>query len=192
MSEVKSLAAELVAVQSELPKPQKNAKGNFGRYTDITEILTVLRPVLNRHGFFLGQKIKQAEGGLLVETFVLHTSGESLSFGEMFMPASPNKGGNLVQGYGIAETYARRYALCAAFGLEADDDDAQSLSNAQPAQSAVPGFTDKQLADAEASATEGLSAYQAYFAGLTKAQRQALTKAGVHERLKAVASKAGA
>ncbi len=191
MSEVKSLAAELVAVQAELPKPQKNAKGNFGRYTDITEILTVLRPVLNRHGFFLGQKVKQAEGGLLVETFVLHTSGESLSFGEMFMPASPNKGGNLVQGYGIAETYARRYALCAAFGLEADDDDAQSLSNAQQ-QSAVPGFTAKQLADAEAAATEGLTAYQNYFKSLTKAQRQALTKTGEHERLKGVATKAGA
>ena len=188
--ETNNLATALIAAQSEFPKPQKNARANYGAYSDITEILSVLRPVLNRHGLFLGQKIKQAEGGLIVETFVLHTSGESLAFGEMFMPVTAQKG-NLAQGYGSAETYARRYSLCAAFGLEADDDDAQSLggSPVQPKSETV--LSDKDMANAEAAASEGLAAYEAYFKAISKEQRKALIGSGVHAELKAKATKAG-
>ena len=187
-----NLAAALIAAQSEFPKPQKNARANYGSYSDITEILSVLRPVLNRHGLFLGQRVKQADAGLIVETFVLHSSGESLSFGEMFMPVTAQKG-NLAQGYGSAETYARRYSLCAAFGLEADDDDAQSLGSSAPVQPREQvTLSEKDMANAEAAASEGLAAYEAYFKAITKEQRRALIGSGVHAELKDKATKAGA
>ena len=38
------------------------------------------------------------------------------------------------QGYGSAQTYCRRYALMAAFGLAADDDDGNAAAKASPRQ----------------------------------------------------------
>jgi hypothetical protein len=60
---------------------------------------------------------------------VCHASGDELSFGKLFVPASKQD----AQGYGSALTYARRYSLMTAFGICPEDDDG-NLAKPAPKQ----------------------------------------------------------
>jgi hypothetical protein len=65
------------------------------------------------------------EGGVGVETLIIHESGETMSNGITFVPAPKND----PHGYGSALTYARRYSLSACFGVIQEDDDANGATN---------------------------------------------------------------
>jgi hypothetical protein len=83
---------------------------------------------LNNNGIALTQHTHHAEGGVCVETILIHESGEELSFGKLFVPSSKND----AQGYGSALTYARRYSLMSACGLAPEDDDGNAASSSAP------------------------------------------------------------
>lgn len=129
--------AAFVAAQAELTNPHKdktaNIKAGFSyTYADLATILDHVRPVLARHGLAVSQNVTEADGGrLAVSTTLVHDSGEVLTFGPLV-----GDSGRDWQGLGSAITYARRYALCAALGIAADDDDdaqtAPSKAKAKP------------------------------------------------------------
>jgi hypothetical protein len=54
----------------------------------------------------------------------IHESGETLSCGQIHVPASKHD----AQGFGSALTYARRYSLMAACGIAPEDDDGNAAS----------------------------------------------------------------
>lgn len=125
MSDTKqSIVAAFVAAQADLTNPTKdktaNIKPGFSyRYADLATILDHVRPVLAKHGLAITQDVGATpEGRLALHTTILHAaSGDRLVFGPLVGDM-----GRDWQMTGGAITYARRYALCAALGIAADDD----------------------------------------------------------------------
>jgi hypothetical protein len=82
------------------------------------------------------QLTEEHEGGVKVSTTFIHESGEQLSAGSLFLPASKHD----AQGFGSALSYARRYSLMAACSLTTSEDDDGNLATktAPPPPKATP------------------------------------------------------
>ena len=186
-TEAPNIYAALAAAQAEFRPVVKNCVNPaFGsKYADLQSILDATRPVLNRHGLFLYQRATSSKDGVSVETCVSHASGETLSSGVLFLPVISPK--NPAQGFGSAETYARRYSLSAFLGVSADEDDdgngakvdEQTLTNERLASALVDVATE--------AAHRGMTAYKDFYEHLTPTARKALNAAGIHSELKVVA-----
>lgn len=117
-----TLAAALVRAQAALTNPHKNRTANTGTfsytYADLSAILDHVRPVLGAEGLAVTQNVTMEAGRLEVYTTLHHVSGDFLVFGPL-----TGSVGSSWQALGSAITYARRYALTAALGIAADDDD---------------------------------------------------------------------
>lgn len=182
-----NIYAALAAAQAEFKPVVKNCVNPaFGsKYADLQSILDATRPALNRHGLFLYQRVTSSKDGVSVETCLSHASGETLSSGVLFIPVLSPK--NPAQGFGSAETYARRYSLSAFLGVSADEDDdgngakvdEQTLTNERLASALVDLATE--------AAHRGMTAYKAFYELLTPTARKALNAAGVHSELKVLA-----
>lgn len=182
-----NIYAALAAAQAEFKPVVKNCVNPAfnSKYADLQSILDATRPALNRHGLFLFQRVASSKDGVSVETCVSHSSGETLSSGVLFLPVISPK--NPAQGFGSAETYARRYSLSAFLGVSADEDDdgngakvdEQTLTNERLASALIGLATE--------AAHRGMTAYKGFYAYLTPAARKALNAAGVHSELKVLA-----
>jgi len=126
-SSLANLAAALSAAQAEITPPKKShtatvptkTGGSYSyKYSTLDEIIEVLRGPLGKHGLSFIQPIVQEAGRAGVSTVILHKSGEAYDAGAVLLPC-----GDTPQAMGSALTYARRYALSAAFGIAAEDDD---------------------------------------------------------------------
>jgi len=104
------------------------------RYADLASVIAAIKPALAAHGLFFTQHNHPCEGGVSVETFLRHASGESLSFGALFVPAIKQD----AQGYGSALSYARRYSLMTCFGVPAEDDDGNAAVKSAPVTQQAP------------------------------------------------------
>ena len=96
---------------------------------------------IKEHGLWYRQQAHDKPDGACIETIYMHESGEEMSAGLTFVKADKQN----AQGFGSAMTYARRYSLQTAFGLDAEDDDghAASAPKQQPAAK-VETITDTQ------------------------------------------------
>jgi hypothetical protein len=100
------------------------------KYADLSACIEAVVDSLNENGIMLMQVTHEAENGVMIETLFLHESGEQMSAGKLFMPATKID----AQGFGSALSYARRYSLMAACGIAPEDDDANSaVKNIQAA-----------------------------------------------------------
>lgn len=122
-----SFNAALVGAQGEfgkIPKGKVAKAGSFSySYADLADVLEQVRPVLAKHGLGVVQDVTNADGAIHLTTELIHVSGESRTFGPLTLHA-----GDSPQSMGSAITYGRRYALMAALGIAADDDDGQAAS----------------------------------------------------------------
>lgn len=132
-----TLAAALVAAQSEMVDPRKNADNPHFRskYADLPEVLGIVRPVFARHGLALWSGLDVTpEGHALVVLDIIHGgTGEKLRSAAPVPPSvldNPQKVGSFV-------SYMRRYLTQAAANIAADDDDANMASSA-PRSVAAP------------------------------------------------------
>lgn len=100
------------------------------KYADLSSVTNAIKPALAKHGLSFVQISHMVEGGACAETLIMHSSGESMSCGKFFAPATKQD----AQGYGSAFTYARRYSLSAAFGVCPEDDDGNAASQAPKAK----------------------------------------------------------
>ena len=126
----KHISLALVKAQKAFGPALKSSQNPHfkSRYADLSACVEAVVEALNANGIALTQHTHHAEGGVCVETILLHESGEELSFGKLFVPSSKND----AQGYGSALTYARRYSLMAACGLAPEDDDGNAASASAP------------------------------------------------------------
>jgi hypothetical protein len=132
------LATALAAAQGEL----KNAKINRqnphfkNRYADLASVRDAISPALTKHGIAVTQTMKVSEGAFMLETTLLHKSGQWIA-SDYPLPLNAKP-----QELGSALTYARRYSLSSLVNIAADeDDDAEAANKAGNGAS-----TDDQLA----------------------------------------------
>lgn len=138
---LKEIAPALVKAQSAIRSAIKDATNPHFRskYADLSSVVEAVKPALVANGITFLQGVADAEGGVAVETMLLHTSGEWIS-STLRIPASKND----AQGYGSAITYGRRYGLQSLCGVPSDDDD----GNAAVASKGLPA---SQRADFESA-----------------------------------------
>lgn len=121
LSLIGALAKALPELES--AKKTRNNPAFKSKYADLAAVIEAIEPV-KEHGLWYRQHSHESADGVKVETFYIHTSGEQLSAGSLFMPATKKD----AQGFGSALSYARRYALQLAFGLATEDDDGNAAS----------------------------------------------------------------
>jgi len=123
-----SLIGALAKALPELESAKKNKPNPAfkSKYADIAAVIEAIQPIA-AHGLWYRQFSHERSDGACVETFYIHESGQELSAGIVYLPASKKD----AQGFGSAETYARRYGLQLAFGLATEDDDGNAAVKAQ-------------------------------------------------------------
>jgi len=126
MDEIKELSAAMAKAFASIEGAIKGTTNPAFRskYADLAAVVDAVKPALADNGLWFLQVTHPNERGVCVETVIYHASGQSVSCGQLFMPASKQD----AQGYGSALTYARRYSLMAAFGVPAEDDDGNAGS----------------------------------------------------------------
>ena len=121
MSEsILDLAKALTVLQGQLktvPKDKVNPV-HKSKYADLSAIWEMCRKPLADNGLSLVQTTEIAENNVILETTLLHSSGQWLRGKLSLNPAKLDP-----QGVGSSMTYGRRYAMCALLGIAADEDD---------------------------------------------------------------------
>lgn len=127
---MKAIAAALVKAQKEFgPALKTSTNPHFrSRYADLSACIEAVIDALNSNGIYLMQLTDEHDGGVKVSTTFIHESGEQLSGGTLFMPASKHD----AQGFGSALSYARRYSLMAACGIAPEEDDGNHATKTTP------------------------------------------------------------
>ena len=143
---MKNIATAFVQAQKEFNPALKSATNPHfkSKYADLAACVEAVIDALNNHGIALMQLNHESQGGVTVETMFIHESGETLSSGKLFVPASKQD----PQGFGSALTYARRYSLMAACGIAPEDDDGNASRKApQDASVAIKSIQGSKTLD---------------------------------------------
>jgi hypothetical protein len=127
---MKAIASALVKAQREFgPALKSSTNPHFrSKYADLAACIEAVIGSLNNQGIYLMQLTEEHEGGVKVSTLFIHESGEQLSGGSLFMPATKQD----AQGFGSALSYARRYSLMAACSIAPEDDDGNQATKSAP------------------------------------------------------------
>jgi ERF superfamily len=138
------LAEALCKVQAEITGAKKTSiNPHFkSRYADLTEVWNACREPLAENGLCVIQTNEPSDRGVCLRTTLIHTSGEWID-GIIDLPAVKQD----AQGYGSAQTYARRYALASMVGITAEDDDGQAASRPRATITPVAGAMDRITVD---------------------------------------------
>lgn len=141
MSEsITNLATALAKAQAEIrPAIFDSTNPHFrSKYASLTAVMEACRDALSKNQIAVVQGASVVDGAVVVNTLLLHASGEYIS-DELSMPfaqATP-------QQIGSSLSYCRRYSLASLVGITADDDDAEA---AMPKpQNQGQGFKDVQV-----------------------------------------------
>lgn len=118
---MKELFAAMSAASAEIEGAQKDSNNPHfkTKYADLSSVVAAIKPALTKQGLWFRQVCHERDKGVCVETYACHKSGEEISFGSLYVPASKQD----AQGFGSALTYCRRYSLMTAFGVCPEDDD---------------------------------------------------------------------
>ena len=161
----------LAQFQQDVKQPKKDANNPFfkSKYVPLENVVDVIHEASAPLGLYEATYPVQ-DGGLVgVGVIITHSSGQYSEYPPILLKPAKND----PQGYGAAMTYARRYALSAAFGIASEtDDDANSISPQQPKKAKKVSTTQvsgmkavlKSIAEltnqTEAQATTALLAHQ--------------------------------
>jgi hypothetical protein len=196
MSEsITAIAPALVKAQTLIEDAVKDSSNPAFRskYADLSAVLAVIREPMAMNDLCVLQSPARAEGGVEVETLILHKSGEWISQ-NCFIPI--NKWDAHGTGSGI--TYGRRYGLMSIFCIGTEDDDgntaverpmAPKQLNAPPKQIIMAPKQLEIRAEAKEAAKKGIDAFRDYYKGLTPEARQVLQGEFLNE-VRSIASNA--
>lgn len=121
--QIAELAKAMVKVQAALKPALKDSKNPFfqSKYADLESVWEACRAPLIENGISVIQTMAFENGTDILETILLHTSGQYLTSRLRIAPIKPDP-----QAMGSAITYARRYALAALIGVVQADDDGEA------------------------------------------------------------------
>ena len=145
-----TLRGKLVKAMGEMQNPTKSKtaevptkKGTYTyNYESLDQVLEAIRPALTNNGIGLTQGLKY---DAISDKYIL----ETIVFDEresMTLDTRPMRSYDRAQEMGSWETYMRRYALRAAFGLTGEDDDGAAASNAKPYGDVMKGAKVTEMA----------------------------------------------
>jgi hypothetical protein len=115
-----AFAAALAKAQGEIEAaPKDSVNPHFkSKYADLAAIREACRIPLSKNGIAVIQLPSVDKEGVVIETKLIHASGEWMS-STLLIPVAQRT----AQGFGSALTYGRRYSLAAMVGVVADEDD---------------------------------------------------------------------
>lgn len=154
-NETKNIFKALSEFRAVLQQPSKDAKNPFFKSTYVTldGVVKAIDEGIKGTGLSYSQEATSEENQVSVSTHIFHTSGEFISYDPLSLPTTKAD----AQAFGSAITYAKRYALGAAFGVTSDvDDDGNNTSGKNAPKSTNTNKTNNNQA------------------GLSKAQRDIL------------------
>lgn len=117
-------ASALVRFQTECPIIEKKDKAYDKMYARIDRIWRTIRPLMKECGLAITWVgFKEQNGVCLLDGHITHCAGHSVAIHHEVPLPDQIKGMNATQRSGAAETYAKRYAMCSALGIQTGDDD---------------------------------------------------------------------
>lgn len=122
---IAKLAAALIKVQAELPTIPKDQTNpiTHSKYAALGAINKALLPVTSKNGLAVTQYPVSGQSGQIgCGTLLIHSSGEFINYDPYLITSDRNKRMSAAQEGGSAITYAKRYQLCAIFGIVPDED----------------------------------------------------------------------
>lgn len=135
----------MAAMQSEIPSITERGtievKGTErSKYATLEDIVDVVRPILQKHGFAISFRVDEAEHSIKVTGVVMHEGGHREET-TMRLPYDQSGSKNAVQAMGSSVSYGKRYVLCAMLNIttRGEDDDGESAAphrRVTPAQAA--------------------------------------------------------
>lgn len=172
MSEFNELAKALVEVQKEMEPAKKNANNPFfkSKYAELSEVLPQALSILNKHGLTIMQMTDFEDGFDILKTIIMHSSGQMVE-GKMRLHLIKND----PQAHGSAITYARRYALMAAIGMVADEDDDGNKASEVGARKFNKPALEGKPTEKQINLIRGLCQRLGYEKGKTSARLASLT-----------------
>ena len=128
MSESK-LTAALIQFHKDVGVIEKNAKAQYGKFSDLCGVLSTVTPALLKNDLVITQEF--LEDSLV--TTLRHTSGETISSTSKLV-VTPGR--NELHSWGASVTYTRRYQICSLLSLVADMDMDGAMLEEAPAKPA--------------------------------------------------------
>jgi hypothetical protein len=130
---ITKIAPALLAAQRAMTAATKGAENPHFRskYADLATIIEAVKGPLNNAGITFMQSPQGDATGVMVETMLLHESGEWLA-DTVYLPVPQQT----PVAYGSAITYGKRYGLQSLTGLPSEDDDGEHAS--EPAKEGAP------------------------------------------------------
>lgn len=152
---IQNIAVALVAAQALLKAAPKDKENPYfsSKYADLASCMETLREPMHENGLAITQLPSMAEGKVLVETVLIHKTGEWIS---CTLACTPKDEGP--QAAGSAITYLRRYGL-AVIGLVSEEDDdgnsAEGDRKGKPQTSAAPSQNAGKAPQSQGNSTPG-------------------------------------
>lgn len=144
---IMKIAPALLKAQREMEGAKKDSNNPFfkSKYSDFNAVLEACKGPLNDNGIVILQPHKLENNIMVVETILLHESGEFISGETQVVVAKQND----PQALGSAQSYAKRYGLQSIVALPSEDDDGNAGSGKQAeSKSTAQGSTSKPSAPA--------------------------------------------
>lgn len=142
-AETDQIFSALAEAQGEFERVIADRKGQTGhrtyRYADLSAHLSVIRPILPKHGLAIVQRPVQDDNDITLvrlQTVLTHSSGQW--FAGMVKMRSTGEKAETPQSIGSVITYARRYGLAALLGLAAEEDDDGAAASLPPGVRPAP------------------------------------------------------
>jgi hypothetical protein len=180
---INQLAAALSIAQGQIEDAVKDTKNDFykSKYADLSSVRAAIRQPFADNGLSVAQFPRTVQGGVEVETMLLHVSGEFMAE-TLFMPVKHEP-----HPIGSGISYARRYALMSIANLAADDDDGNAAQIAKPVKEHDPKVVRDLAIRAKKEAEKGMTALNDMWRGLDAEERKLFTQEAIKD-LKAIAN----
>ena len=127
---MKQVNKAIASFQSECPAIIKDTQAFKYRYADLAAIMTVIQPLLTKHGLLVSHSVADMH----VITGIIHHESD-----EFVTTSTPILGCNTMQDLGSAITYARRYNISCLLNIITDKDDDGEAVSKKPVAGVVPG-----------------------------------------------------
>ena len=133
---------EIITALSKLQSENKGAsldgtnphfKSKYIKFEDAWE---AIKEPLGKYSLSIVQELTSGDTSVCVTTLVAHSSGQWIEFGPLSIPFAKKD----AHGIGSACSYAKRYALCAAMGIVAGEEDDDGNGAVQPPKEETARF----------------------------------------------------